>query len=398
MKPVDLSRRHLLGIVFAAVLLLGATFAGGYALGDNRGQRTATEASGFALLWRVRDLLSDEFMGEAPPPQAQAYGAIHGLVGSYRDPYTVFIEPAPRKVERDELRGFFGGIGAYMRRDAAGDLTLITMRDRPAARAGVLDGDVLLAVDGAAITRAMTVEHVVALVRGDVGTKVSLTLRRPGQTDAFMVTIVRERIETPSVEWRVLDAASRIGYISIRLFGERTGQELKAGLADLAVQDVQMLVLDLRGNGGGLVDAAVETTSQFLREGTVLREVRRGGYERFYPVKSTASPAHDWEIVLLVDAGTASASEIVAGALRDQRGAVLVGEKTFGKGSVQEVHELPDGSSLHVTVARWLTSDRRQIDKAGLQPDIVVGITSADRDAGRDPQLARAVAWLQGQR
>lgn len=372
---------------------------GGYLAGDWRARRTAEPAAGdFALLWQVRDLLSARFLGEIPDAQAQTFGAVRGLVSAYKDPYTVFVEPSPRRFERDEIRGHFGGVGATMGRNAAGDLVLTVMRDRPAARAGVKDGDILLAVDGKPITQEMTVQDVVGLVRGDEGTTVVLTLRRPGASGPFDIAIVRERIETPSVEWRVLSAPDHLGYVKISLFGERTTQELETGLAELAAGGVDRLVLDLRGNGGGLVDAAVEIASRFLAEGTVLYEQKRGGQERYYPVKRVASPAQKWSLVVLVDAGTASASEIVAGALRDAQRAALIGEKTYGKGSVQEIHELPGGSSLHVTVARWLTPSRQQIDKIGLTPDVTVNITAADREAGRDPQLARAQAWLRGER
>ncbi len=378
---------------------LGLVFASGYLLGDFRARPGAAQTpADFSLLWQVRDLLNNKFIGELPAGQAQVYGAAHGLAAAYKDPYTVFVEPAPRRIERDEMRGHFGGIGARMGRNEAGDLVLTVMRDRPAARAGIQDGDVLVAVDGKPITREMTVQDVIGLVRGDEGTRVALTIRRGREGAAFDVSVVRERIETPSVEWRVLNASGHVGYARVALFGERTNQELKTALAELAGQGIDKLVLDLRGNGGGLVEAAVDITSQFLAEGHVLREQKRGGEERYFPVERTSSPAHAWPLAVLTDAGTASASEIVAGALRDAGRATLIGEKTYGKGSVQEVHEFPDGSSLHVTVARWLTPQRNQIDKVGLEPDIPVALTAEDRDQGRDPQLARAQAWLLGER
>lgn len=388
-------RGFIIGLTLG--LLAGGIFLGGYAVGA-QGYRAAPGDGAFSLLWTVRDLLSSRFVGEAPSAQAQVYGAARGLAESYADPYTRFIEPAPRTLERDELRGHFGGIGATLGRNQAGEMAVTVMRDRPAARAGIQDGDVLLAVDEKEVTADMTVTDVVTLIRGDVGTAVTLRLLRPGEAQPYTVTIIRERIETPSVEWRVLDEAQKIGYVRVSLFGERTADELRTGLDELAAAGVTRLALDLRGNGGGLVDAAVNVTSLFLREGQVLREIKRGGQERFYPVKTTRSPAHTWDLVVLVDGGTASASEIVAGALRDQKRAILIGEKTFGKGSVQEVHELPDGSSVHVTVARWLTPNRQQIDGDGLTPDVEVGVTQADHEQGRDPQLARAQAWLAGER
>ena len=378
------------------VFILGV-FASGYFLGNRRVAHAEAD-TGFDVLWNVRAILDRSFIGEIPSAQQQAYGAAHGLVAAFNDPYTLFVEPAPREMERDELAGHFGGIGAYMTRNDAEDLVLTVIPDRPAAKAGVQDGDVLLEVDGKPITKDMPVDEIVALVRGDIGTKVMLRLRRSNRAEPLVVSVVRERIETPSVEWRVLDKDEHIGYVRISLFGQRTSQELEAGLAELASQGVDKLVLDLRGNGGGLVDAAVDIVSQFIKDGQVLREVKRGGQERFYPTKGVKGPAQVWELALLVDGGTASASEIVAGSLRDQKRAVLIGEKTYGKGSVQEVHELADGSSLHVTIARWLTPNRTQIDKTGLEPDVVVNISQGDRDAGRDPQLARAQSWLGGER
>lgn len=392
--------RHLWRNALTGLLVLAAlagVFSAGFYLGSTRSAR-ADDSTEFASLWNVRSTLERTFIGEIPSVQRQAWGAARGLVSSYGDPYTVFVEPAAREVERDDLRGHFGGIGATLGRDAAGNLVLTVIRDRPAARAGVLDNDILLLVDGTPITADMPVEEVVALVRGPEGTQVTLTLRRTGLDEPFEVSVTRERIEMPSVDWRVLDAAGGIGYAKVQLFGERTSDELRGGLNELAAAGVERLVLDLRGNGGGLVDAAVDIASQFLKDGNVLREQKRGGQERHYPVVTTGGPAREWDLVVLVDGGTASASEIVAGALRDQGRAVLIGEKTFGKGSVQEVHEYPDGTSLHVTVARWFTPARQQIDGSGLLPDVQAGISEDDRRLGRDPQLEQGIAWLEAHR
>jgi carboxyl-terminal processing protease len=390
------ARSFFIGFAIASVLAI--VFLGGYLLGGGRSRSTAAHAESFDILWQVQDLLQANFLGDIPDAKAQAYAAIKGLVASYDDPYTVFVEPAAREVERDELRGHFGGIGAQLGRDDAGNMVLTVIRDRPAARAGVVDGDVLLAVDGKEVSPQMTVEDIIALIRGDVGTSVVLTLKRADRSAPLDVRIVREQIDTPSVEWRVLDKDTHVGYIRISIFAETTARDIQAAVADLQQQGVDKVVLDLRGNGGGLLDAAIDTTGYFLRDGDVLREVQKGGQERFFPVRKVQSPAQTWDLALLVDGGTASASEIVAGALRDNARAVLIGEKTFGKGSVQEVHELSDGSSLHITVARWLTPLRHLIDKTGLEPDVAVGISGDDRAAGRDPQLKRALSWLQGAR
>ncbi len=381
-------------LAFVVTVLVGMAFVGGYVLGDQRGQQAAVEQGDLGTFWRVRDLLQTEFLGDQPVAQAQAYGAAHGLVSSYKDPYTVFVEPGPRTLERDDLRGQFGGIGAYIKRGEAGEVILSPMKDSPAIQAGVIDGDILVSVEGKTLEPEITNDAVIVLIRGEIGTSVRLGLRRQGQTDLVHVSVTRQRIETPSIEWRMLDQEAGIGYLRITIFTERTGREILTGLQELTATGARRLILDLRGNGGGLVDSAVDTTSVFLSQGSVLREDRRGGEVKLYPVKATNSPAQAWPLVIVVDGGTASASEIVAGALRDQGRAVLVGEKTYGKGSVQSVHELPDGSSLHVTTARWYTPNGNQIDKTGLQPDYRVPVTAEDRSSGTDPQLERALAVI----
>jgi carboxyl-terminal processing protease len=229
-----------------------------------------------------------------------------------------------------------------------------------------------------------------------VGTQVVLTLQRVGVADPVIVTVTRKNIQTPSVEWRTLDQDPAIGYIRVRLFTERTGREMERALQDLREAGITSLILDLRDNGGGLLDAAVDVSSQFLRDGVVLYEDRRDESEKFYSVKK-GGLALDLPLVVLVNGGTASASEIVAGALQDYGRASLIGEKTFGKGSVQLVYDLTDQSSLHVTIARWLTPNRHRIDGEGLKPDVEVIPTEEDRAGGTDPQLDRAVAYLQAE-
>ncbi len=356
------------------------------------GTPDSQEATDFGVFWEAWHLVEDHFYGELPDAQHLAWAAIQGGLGVLEDPYTTFLEPQPRQREREELSGRFGGIGAYVRQAEDGSIVLDPMPDLPAEKAGVLEGDILVKVDDTDITPEMTASDVASLVRGEIGSIVRLTLRRPGQEEPVVLEIERQEIPNPSVEWRMLEERG-LGYIRITIFTGRTQSELREALDDLEGQGMTRLILDLRGNGGGLLGAAIDVSSEFLDGGVVLHQVQKGAQEQVERAKSggayTQSP-----LVVLVDGGTASASEIVAGALQDRGRATLVGEKTFGKGLVQSVFDLSDGSSVHVTSAQWLTPNRHEITGKGLVPDLVVELTEEDRNQGLDPQLERAIEEL----
>jgi len=350
----------------------------------------------FGIFWEVWHIVERDFYDELPDGTQMTYGAIRGVLATLDDPYTSFVEPQPRELERQDLQGRFGGIGAWIEQKGPGVFSLTPMPDRPAAQAGIQEGDVLVSIDGSPITPETTMADVLASVRGPIDTTVQIMVRREGTDSPLTFEIVRQEFEIPSVSWRLLEDEPSIGYVKLNLVSERTSGELQEALDDLLSQGATRLVLDLRDNGGGLLQTAIDVTSQFISDGVVLYEQKRGDEEKFYPVKPQDLTT-DLPLAVLVNGGTASASEIVAGAIQDRGRGLLVGEKTFGKGSVQLIYDLSDGSSLHVTAARWLTPNRHQIDGDGLSPDVQVTLTAEDRAQGRDPQLEQAVRQLQRQ-
>jgi len=389
-----------LAVLLIALLAFAAGFGANWFLvhqrltADDFAQQDPPEP--FVVFWEAWHILQRDYFGDLPDDKQMTYGAIRGVVAALDDPYTSFIEPQPRELERHDLQGHFGGIGAWVEQRGPGVFALVPMRDRPAAQAGILEGDVLVAVDGIDITAETTLEDVLTMVRGPVGEIVHLTVRREGEEELLAFEVTRQEVEIPAVSWRLLDEAPDVGYVKINLFSERAADELQEALDDLTAWDARRIVLDLRDNGGGLLQAAIDVSSQFIADGVILYEQKKGDQEKFYPVESKDLVV-DMPLVILVNGGTASASEIVAGAVQDRERGLLVGEKTFGKGSVQLIYDLSDGSSLHVTAARWLTPNHSQIDGAGLTPDVEIPVTEADREQGRDPQLERAVELLQQQ-
>ncbi|MBN1659565.1 MAG: S41 family peptidase [Anaerolineae bacterium] len=399
MRGRNVTRLMLLaGLITALVIAAFAAGVGATWLLLRNAEPTAAEEDGFGVFWEAWHLVEGNFMGDLPEMQQVAWGAIRGALETLDDPHTTFLEPQPRQREREDLSGRFGGIGAYIVQEEDGGYSLDPMPDLPAEQAGVQQGDRLLEVDGTTISPEMSVDDVVSLLRGEVGTTVEVTLGREGQAGPLLVRIVRQEIPSPSVEWQMLEEApgipvAGVGYVRITIFSDRTDRELREALADLKEQGMSRLVLDLRGNGGGLLDASIDVAGEFLGGGVVLYQVERGSKEQVYRADGEGA-LPDMPMVILVDGGTASASEIVAGALQDRGRAVLVGEQTYGKGSVQSVFDLSDGSSVHITYAEWLTPDRRQISGQGLTPDLVVGISEEDRSQGRDTQLERALGYL----
>lgn len=351
----------------------------------------ATEAGTEMNLYNEAwDIIKQDFLGELPPDITRTYGAIRGSVETLEDPYTYFVEPEPAVREQEQLQGHFGGIGAFLEQQEDGRIRLRPMIDRPADMAGVLEGDILIAVDGETLPVPADLDATTDLIRGPVGTVVRLTVLRGEETLDF--EIERQQIELPSVSWRVLEEAPETGYIRIERFSALTEKELAQALDELQASDAASnLILDLRGDPGGLLDSAIAVSSFFLDGGPVLLERHSDGSEKTYSA-SPGGPALDANLFVLVDGGTASAAEIVAGALQDRGRATLIGTTTYGKGSIQRIHRLSDDSALHVTFARWFTPDGHKIDGQGLSPDIT--INPDDQEEGKDLFLEAALEQI----
>jgi len=391
--------RRIVFVFILATSLLGMSFLAGFGtfwlISRSQAQPREGEAQSLGVFWESWHILDEEYLGDLPSDLERAYGAAHGMVATFGDPYTVFVEPQPRELERDELRGQFGGIGAWVAQDDDGNIVVTPMKDRPADLAGIFEGDMIVGVDGQDVGE-LSRDEVVALIRGPVGTVVTLSIQRGSSADVLVFEIEREIVELPTVAYRMLEGYADAAYVSIRLISQRTPDELSDALRDLRQKGARRLVLDLRHNPGGGLLASVEVASEFLSGGVVLYEQRKDGQEKPYRASSSGL-ALDWPLVVLVDGASASGAEIIAGALQDHGRAPLVGEQTFGKGSVQHVHELSDGSSLHATVARWLTPHRNHLDQQGLTPDETVVFAEDDVESARDPQLERAIALLHDQ-
>lgn len=381
-------RSILMGLGLGALLAL--VFAAGFLLSDQlKAQVMAAPAGGedYELLDEVQALVDRFFVREQPDYRQREYGAIRGMLSTLNDPYTFFIEPSTAASESDVLAGTYGGVGVQVVRGGPGELVLYPFADGPAAAAGIQAGDRLVAVNGQSLEPSVSLDVVDQLLRGEVkaGSGVTMTVQRGDeQLDVFVEFAV---ISVPSVVWRMLDDG--IGYVQILRFSARTPDELNDAAQGLLDAGARGLVLDLRNNAGGLLQESIQAADTFVDEGVLVYEVSPSG-ERSFGSTSGGLLA-DLPLRVLVNGRTASGAEIVAGAIRDSGRGLLVGERTYGKGTVQQILRLSDTSSLHITSSEWFTPARQPLDQVGLEPDVPV---TAD-PSGLDNQLAAAVEGVQ---
>lgn len=404
--------RSFLGVGLA-VLLAASAFFSGVQVGNGSMESTPMQAGLFSFFtdraasdrpdinefWQVWDLLEEKYVSASSTKTVsdadRIEGAIKGLVKSYGDPYTVFLPPTDASMFEDDISGNFEGVGMEVgMRD--GLVTVIApLPNTPAAKAGIVAKDVIVEIDGKS-TDGLNIDEAVRLIRGDKGTTVMLKLYREGEVGLLEIPVVRDDITIPTVD---TDKKGDVFIISLYSFNAIAEQKIDEALQDYAKSGASKLIIDLRGNPGGFLQSAVAIASYFVPAGkTVVSENFGDGLqEEIYRSQGkTLGTYMPKEMLVLVDGGSASASEILAGALQEHGIAKLLGEQTFGKGSVQELLNLKDGSSLKVTVARWFTPNGVSISEGGLTPDIVVKRTPQQVVEGVDPQLEAALKWLNG--
>ncbi|MDP3727805.1 MAG: S41 family peptidase [bacterium] len=390
-------------LILVSILIVAASFGGGVYGGYERrpaiergkgvlGQEAAKPPGvDFSLFWEVWSEIEAKYVDrDFIDRNKLVEGAIGGLVKALGDPYTVFLPPQQSKLFREDVHGSFGGIGAEigMRKDI---LTVIApLKGSPSERAGLKAGDKILKIN-ATTTADLSLEEAVSYIRGPIGTKVTLAINRDDE-ETKEVEITRETIVIPIIE--TARKGDGIFYVRLMSFNEKSTLEFRRAIREFLVAGDNKLILDLRSNPGGYLDAAVDIASWFIPAGEVVaREKTADGSEVLYR-SSGHRLLESVPVVVLADQGSASASEIVAGALRDIRGIKLVGAKTFGKGSVQEVESLRGGASLKITIAKWLTPKGTSINERGLEPDVAIEVKKGDTEAGRDPQLEKAIEVL----
>jgi carboxyl-terminal processing protease len=343
----------------------------------------------FDLYWKVWNLVKDKYIDQPVVDTKLFYGSLAGIVAALGDPYSVYLDPETSQKFTEELSGSFEGIGAEIG-IKNNRLTIIApLPDTPAEKAGLKASDKIYGIDGLDTT-GMALDYATNLIRGAKGTDVTLTIGRDGLDELKDYKITRDVIEIKSVS---LTIKNNIATIKLSYFNGDTMADFEKVVQEILIKNPKGIILDLRNNPGGFLDTAVAVASEWVKDGTVVFEEFGNKEKTDYPAEGRTR-LKDYKTIILTNAGSASASEIVAGALQDYKKATLVGEKTFGKGSVQEMETLDDGSAVKITVAHWLTPNGRSINEQGIAPDIEVKLTKEDYNANKDPQMAKALELL----
>ena len=395
-------------LLIAGILIATVSFSVGRSEGQESSPRAAiglenqTEGQpanvDFSPFWKAWNTLNEKYVPASTTlaevdTETRVWGAIEGLAASLGDPYTVFFPPVEAELFESDIRGNFEGVGMEIVAQGGAITVIAPLKGSPAESAGIQAGDRIIRV-GERETSGLSTEEAVQIIRGPKGTQIEFTVVRENRREPFEVTVVRDIIDIPTINTDILQEG--VFRIDLYSFTANSPNLFRGALREFIESANNKLILDLRGNPGGYLEAAIDMASWFLPSGKVIARENfgEGREEKVYRSKGYDIFNDNLRFVILVDGGSASASEILAGALSEHGKAILVGEQTFGKGSVQELINITSDTSLKVTVARWLTPDGNSISNKGITPDVVVERTATDVEAGLDPQLERAVEIL----
>jgi len=340
-----------------------------------------------SLLWDTWDIVKKNYVDQPVDDHTLLYGAMSGIVAAMDDAHSIFFNPEVNENFLQELSGTFYGIGAEI--SIKNNLLQIVspLPDSPAEKAGLRPGDIILKIDGIE-TIEMSIDYAISKIRGQKGTSVILTVFRKDETEARDITVVRDEIKIQSVKWKMLEG--NIALIELRYFNSDTGKEFNKIADEIVKNNPSYIILDMRNDPGGFLEVSIDIASQFIPEGVIVSEHSFDGTTEEH-VASGRAKLKEFPIIVLINEGSASASEIVAGALKDYEKAILVGKKSFGKGSVQTLFDLKDGSAIKLTIAKWFTPKGSTIEKLGISPDVEIDLTEEDFNANKDPQLDKAL-------
>lgn len=394
---MTLNRKYRQSVLVGVWIGIGLAFAFGsgflvssFALPITRNNdKNLNSPIDYQLLTEVQALLEDVYLRDLPKPSVMEYNAIKGMLEALGDPVTFFIEPPVAQSESQALAGTYGGIGVQVQKVESGKFAIYPFVDSPALDAGFRDNDILLTINDVEVDINQSIDLIDQMLRGEViddnGVKIQVERQSEGTIEAF---IKFEVINIPSIISRRVNEEAQIGYIQILRFTSRTPEELNTESSSLLEKGIAALIIDLRNNGGGFLQESIEVANEFLDTGIIVIEQTRDSKEVF--TANTDGNLVDMPLAILVNKDTASASELVAGALRDNGRGILIGQQTYGKGTVQYIFPLSDGSSIHITAAEWLTPNEQTIASQGLAPDIIM----IPDESGRDVEFGEAVRYL----